>query len=418
MPSTASDPAHAFDLASPSPPDVDAAPGETPSGDDGGGGGPRWIAGAARSDDATLECQARLLDEDRLLREVLGALPNMVVVLNEHRQVVFANDAVRAFAADASIPLRGRRPGEILECANADAAPGGCGCSEACRSCGVLGAILQALGGGEATEEAQLTLTSGRPLEVQAKTRSVGVGTEQMVVLTLSDIADLKRRRALERTFFHDVLNTAGGIEGLVGILEGAAPEEHPEIHGLLASTARQLVEEIESHRLLTATEAEGYVVRSERVRPRAVLERAAAGIRPLARARGVAVTVATRIGDDVTIETDPVLLHRVVANLTKNAVEASLAGQAVRLGASLLGERVTFRVHNPGAMPPEVQRRLFQRSFSTKGEGRGLGAYSVKLFAEGYLGGEVTFESTDGLGTVFHVTLPVRVARGDGLAP
>jgi signal transduction histidine kinase len=50
----------------------------------------------------------------------------------------------------------------------------------------------------------------------------------------------------------------------------------------------------------------------------------------------------------------------------------------------------------------------MFQRSFTTKeGGGRGIGAYSVKLLTERYLGGWVTFSSSREVGTTFTVTLP-----------
>lgn len=371
----------------------------------------RVSVGVERSDVDTVACQARALREDRLLGEVLAALPNMVVVLNDDRQVVFANEAVRAFTAASATaaPEVGRRPGEVLGCENASLAPGGCGCSEACRSCGVLTAIMQALGGEESRQEAHLTLASGRPLELEARSRPVVVNDERMVVLTLSDIAHLKRRRALERTFFHDVLNTAGGIQGLADILEDAEGPEGDTIRTLLVTTARQLVDEIESHRLLSATEADDYVVRRERLAPDEILGRAAAAQTSLARSRGVEIVALPWVGGDVALMSDPVLLNRVVGNLTKNAVEASSPGQVVRLSATREGDDLAFRVHNESAMPRDVQLQLFKRSFSTKGEGRGLGTYSVKLFTEKYLEGEVDFESSSAHGTVFRVAIPLQ---------
>jgi signal transduction histidine kinase len=57
--------------------------------------------------------------------------------------------------------------------------------------------------------------------------------------------------------------------------------------------------------------------------------------------------------------------------------------------------------------MPPAVQLQVFNRSFSTKGPGRGLGTYSVKLLSEQYLGAEVDFTSESGHGTRFVVSLP-----------
>jgi sensor histidine kinase regulating citrate/malate metabolism len=52
--------------------------------------------------------------------------------------------------------------------------------------------------------------------------------------------------------------------------------------------------------------------------------------------------------------------------------------------------------------MPRAVQLQIFQRSFSTKGNGRGLGTYSMKLLSERYLNGRVTFKSSSRDGTVF----------------
>ena len=63
---------------------------------------------------------------------------------------------------------------------------------------------------------------------------------------------------------------------------------------------------------------------------------------------------------------------------------------------------------------------RIFQRSVSTKAErGRGLGTYGMKLLGERYLGGEVSFVSTEEAGTTFSVRLPIRpqAIRAEGRA-
>jgi sensor histidine kinase regulating citrate/malate metabolism len=66
-----------------------------------------------------------------------------------------------------------------------------------------------------------------------------------------------------------------------------------------------------------------------------------------------------------------------------------------------------TFRVTNPGEMPPRAARHIFERGFSTKkGHGRGLGTWSMKLLGEGILGGAVGFYSADET-TVFWLSLP-----------
>jgi sensor histidine kinase regulating citrate/malate metabolism len=66
----------------------------------------------------------------------------------------------------------------------------------------------------------------------------------------------------------------------------------------------------------------------------------------------------------------------------------------------------IYFSIKNPGLIPAEVQSQIFQRSFSTKGKGRGLGTYSIKLLTERYLNGSVGFTSSIERGTEFFVKI------------
>jgi len=68
----------------------------------------------------------------------------------------------------------------------------------------------------------------------------------------------------------------------------------------------------------------------------------------------------------------------------------------------------VVFSVQNPGVMPHTTQLQIFQRSFSTRGPGRGTGTYSIKLFGEHYLKGKVWFSSSEEEGTTFFLSLPI----------
>ena len=95
-----------------------------------------------------------------------------------------------------------------------------------------------------------------------------------------------------------------------------------------------------------------------------------------------------------------PELKFELAGRLENGAINEASGLQAGYGGA--------FFVHNDEAIPREVQARIFQRSFSTKAQrGRGLGTYSMKLFGERYLGGEVSFTSTPEAGTEFAIVLP-----------
>jgi len=93
---------------------------------------------------------------------------------------------------------------------------------------------------------------------------------------------------------------------------------------------------------------------------------------------------------------------------MLKNALEATESGGSIRFTMNIESGVIVFNVWNPAAMPEEVCRQVFQRSFSTKGPGRGIGTYSMRLIAEQYLGGRVSFSSNEFSGTEFTVRLPV----------
>lgn len=111
---------------------------------------------------------------------------------------------------------------------------------------------------------------------------------------------------------------------------------------------------------------------------------------------------------DGVEIATDQVLLRRVLENMVKNALEATSHGEEVCLACTRSNSSIVFSVHNPGYMPRSVQLQMFQRSFSIKGKGRGIGTYSMKLFGEQYLKGKVWFSTSEDKGTTFFISVPL----------
>src|SRR4029077_11140425 len=96
---------------------------------------------------------------------------------------------------------------------------------------------------------------------------------------------------------------------------------------------------------------------------------------------------------------------------LVKNAIDASPNGEPILLRALQSGQgRVSFLVRDEGSgMNAEVLERVAEPSFTTKapGQGMGLGAFLVHLFAQ-TLGGELTFESAPGRGCSAILELPI----------
>jgi signal transduction histidine kinase len=119
---------------------------------------------------------------------------------------------------------------------------------------------------------------------------------------------------------------------------------------------------------------------------------------------------------DEIEFVVDKTLLGRVLGNLVKNAIEASEPGDTISVGSiKAATDRIEFWVHNVAVMPEHVRMQVFQRSFSTKGHGRGIGTYSVKLLTERYLEGTVSFTSRPGTGTIFRVRYPLVPTYAEG---
>lgn len=168
----------------------------------------------------------------------------------------------------------------------------------------------------------------------------------------------------------------------------------------------RELNEEIGAQRTLLQAESGELVLAPAEVGTLALLKEAVDLYRSHPVAEGRVLCLDER-AQDATVVSDRVLLLRVVCNLIKNALEACREGQTVTVGCTAADGMAEFWVHNAGFMPREVQLQIFQRSFSTKGLGRGLGTYSVRLLTERYLKGSVSFTSSAEFGTTFRVRCP-----------
>jgi len=362
--------------------------------------------------------QHALVADSEATRGLLEDLPFIALIVNAYRQIVYAN---RAAATMLRIPSAefalGRRFGEAVACRHSLELESGCGTTEYCLTCGVATALLATeTTDAPASRECRITSQAlGRDLDLRLWTRRFHAAGETFTLVTLMDISGEKRRAALERVFFHDVLNTAGAIRGLVGLLgdpAGAAAGGNASLLDTLDQMASQLIEDVEAQRDLLAVERGDLKPTPELVRTR---ELAQSIVNAFARHDLTAdrsLTVAAD-AEDLAMATDARLLRRVLTNMVKNALEACPAGGVVTVTVTRdrAANRVRFGVHNPSEMSPDVQRQVFQRSFSTKGAGRGLGTYSMKLLTERYLQGHITFRSNAETGTTFIADYPTQIA-------
>jgi len=340
--------------------------------------------------------------------------PNPLVVLGPHREILYANPAVHALGAqDGGKPPEGRKLGEVLNCIHASE-PDGCGETPSCLYCGANLAIRAGLQGAPAVHECRIaakTPHDSTSLEFSVQSRPIEWNGGPAVFCALNDISNEKRRRVLEHTFLHDIANTAGAIQNLSEILlterKDLDESELTEMLQMVRDSCGIMLDEIRSQQTLLAAESGQLTPTWKLVSITDCVADAAAVAAHFAQASGKKVVpLCPAFGTK--FKTDPALLGRVLKNLLKNALEASHDGGVVRLAGAVATGRVEFTVWNAGAMPEAVRLQIFQRSFSTKGVGRGIGTYSVRLLTETYLQGKVSFTSSEQDGTTFSVSIPL----------
>jgi signal transduction histidine kinase len=374
-----------------------------------------------RASHVELENDLRAVSHSPIVSALLEAVDAGLLVLNREGQILATNRApVLANLRHGDRRAIGLRPGELFLCPRAQ--PKGCGASESCLACGTQQAVTQSQAGGT-TVERECLLTSGhgpdaKPVEMKVRATQVEIDGKPFTVVSLRDISHEKRRQALERVFFHDILNTLSALSNWTHLLKQAEGERLERAHERVRRLVHQMEREIQVQRALLDAEHGKLHPRNVLVAPSALIAEMRAMFGEGQAAVGRVFTVEDACAG-IELETDPVLLSRVLINMLKNAFEATPTGGRVRLWCEPEsdGEGFWFHVSNPGLIPPEVAAHIFQRSFTTKGDpGRGLGTYSMKLLGERYLGGKVSFTTSASQGTTFSIRLPLPSTVGAGI--
>jgi hypothetical protein len=373
-----------------------------------------WFAPSGRATQELFKDERRVVANSELITTLLNAMPDFLLVLNEYRQIVAVNQRLlKVFGVTDPESLLGLRPGEALDCIHFKDGPDGCGTAKHCAVCGAVLAILASQNSGLPQQrECQLMLAKDcAALDLDVLATPITIEGEQFTVLALRDISSEKRRYVMERVFFHDILNSAGGIRGLASLLqEGVSEQAEQEYKGWLVNLSDNLIEEINHQRRLLQAERGDYKPTFEPVDLMELLRDLQRLYKNHERTPGRKLELEE--GASCTLLTDRPLLRRIIGNMVMNALEASNRGDTITIWSHCAAEHVQIHVTNPGEMSPEVQLSLFNRSFSTKEkQGRGLGTYSMKLFGERYLGGIVSFHSTGGM-TTFSIELPLHLQK------
>lgn len=369
------------------------------------------FAPAERTSPEELHLEINAVTNSPILTTMLETVGGLLVILDDHRQIVALNDSFLTILGikDSSTAL-GLRPGEAVHCIHARDETGGCGTSKYCSNCGAVIAIVTALDQGVPVEQtcSISTNTNGKNSDLffSVKAHPITLNNRQFVLLFLQDITAAQQRTALERTFFHDVSNM---LQALVGASELLVSQENSGLSKTIHQAALRLQDEISIQRCLSQTNSSTYhpILKSISTSEIIIDLQQFFKNHPLTKDRSLNFS---RCSTEVThFTTDHSLLWRILYNMLLNALEATEVGKEVQIWFEKSDNIITFKVWNTGTIAEKTANHIFERNFTTKGNGgRGLGTFSMKYFGEKVLNGEVSFTSTDEQGTIFYYKIPI----------
>ncbi len=131
---------------------------------------------------------------------------------------------------------------------------------------------------------------------------------------------------------------------------------------------------------------------------------------------KGVNVTIS--IPDNLPdMETDKGKFQQILVNLINNAFQAVEEGGCLDITSSHNTKTIELVIKDTGCgIPEESLKKIYEPFFSTKKESNGTGlGLSITYGLVKKLGGHISVQSTEGVGTCFTITLPAKI-KEEGL--
>lgn len=205
----------------------------------------------------------------------------------------------------------------------------------------------------------------------------------------------IRSREDVERIARHDLKTPLGSIVAAPALLRGhLTPVENERVLNMIESAARRALDMVNLSLDLYKVESGSYVFRPKDVDLTQLVRAVVLDLTAHAGSKSIEMIIPEDI-PHVMVEANESFCYSIVANLTKNAIEAAPEGSVVRL--FIEGEpRAILRIQNEGAVPDSLRATFFDK-YSTDGkeEGTGLGTYSAHMLARAQ-GGRLTMESSD----------------------
>lgn len=225
------------------------------------------------------------------------------------------------------------------------------------------------------------------------------------------------------RRMSHDIRTPINGIRGMaqIGMTGARDGEAVRECFEKIVSESDLLLEMVNNILSMSKLEAEEVETENEAFDLREVIQNAVNRVAPQALEAGIKFECDKPVGEHWHLIGSPLNVQRIFQNIMDNAVKYNRPAGSVQISCrenEFDGERATFIfvcADTGIGMSPEFQAHVFeafsqgQKTARTRHVGSGLGLPIAKKTVE-LMGGTIGFVSRQGKGTVFSVTIPLKV--------
>ncbi|HEX5520038.1 MAG TPA: ATP-binding protein [Longimicrobiaceae bacterium] len=274
----------------------------------------------------------------------------------------------------------------------------------------LLGAILLVRSGGRAPFDAD-DLATARELADRA---ALAIDNARLYAEAHEAIA---ARNSVLRIVAHDLRNPLNAI-GMTAEMMAEAPPPAEQIvkrAQLISRAAAQMDRLIQDLLDVVRLDAGQLALDRALVAPERLVHQVVELNAPLATARGLTLTSDRPAEELPPVEVDAQRIVQVLGNLIDNAIKFTPKGGEIEVGVAAKDDEVGFFVHDSGVgMSADDLEHLFRPFWQARRggrEGAGLGLAISRAIVEAH-GGRISAESTPGVGSTFHVTLPAAAER------
>ncbi|MFC1883421.1 PAS domain S-box protein [Thermodesulfobacteriota bacterium] len=241
----------------------------------------------------------------------------------------------------------------------------------------------------------------------------------QGIIRDVSEIIRSERiRNDVYRMMRHDLKTPIIGIRGLVGLLlknNKLTGKQHKTAE-MIQDLSERMLGFIDRARDLFQMEEGTYRLNPSEVNILGIIRRIKKTLGDIASAKQIAFSFTlfgqeTNLKDEYIILGEEALLEIMLANLIKNAIEASPQGGPISISITTDSSKCqTFHlidIHNVGTIPMDIRERFFE-PYTTSGKksGTGLGTHSALLVVRAHKG-DINFTTSKKEGTHLLVRLP-----------